>query len=570
VRIRTITAAAIALITVVAVGVPARRLRISAPDSHRSAAPGTLVAAIRAEPRSFNRYVARDLTTLVIAYLLHSGLVRVNHATDQLEPELAESWELLPDHRTYRLHLRQDVRFSDGARFTAGDVEFSFKAIYDARTESIVADSLLVGGRPLEVTAEDDRTVTVRFPSQFGPGLRLLDGIPILPRHKLENSLNAGAFASVWGPATPPSEIVGLGPFVLREYQPGQRLILDRNRFYWQQADGAQLPRADRLILDILRDQDAEALAFQSGGIDFTQSELRPIDIAALRKGTAQRRVAIADLGVGMDGDLFWINLRESAAKDPRRAWLRHTDFRRAIAHAIDREQFVNTVFTGEGVPAYGVVSPGNREWYVDAPAPRFDPGEARRLLTSLGLTTSDGVLKDQAGSSVRFTLLTQGGNTALERGASTIRESLARIGVHVDVVALEVGALVQRLMSGDYDAAYFRLLTTDTDPALNPDFWRSSGSAHVWNPAQSTPATAWESEIDNLMTEVSTDLDMQARRRAFTEIQRIMAREVPALCFAFPRLSFAMSTRLVGATPAPFRPPLLWNPAVIGVQQSE
>ena len=83
----------------------------------------------------------------------------------------------------------------------------------------------------------------------------------------------------------------------------------------------------------------------------------------------------------------------------------------------------------------------------------------------------------------MHFTLLTQKGNTSLERGASVIRESLAHVGVRVDVVGLEVGALIQYMMSGNYEAAYFRLLTTDTDPALNSDFWLSSGSAHVWNP---------------------------------------------------------------------------------------
>lgn len=113
----------------------------------------------------------------------------------------------------------------------------------------------------------------------------------------------------------------------------------------------------------------------------------------------------------------------------------------------------------------------------------------------------------------------------------------------------------------------YFRLLTTDPDPALNADFWLSSGSAHVWNPSQRTPATRWESEIDGLMDQVSTTLDPGQRRALFAEVQRIMAREGPVLCFAFPRLAFAMTTRVTNATPAPFRPPVLWNPAVIGVR---
>jgi peptide/nickel transport system substrate-binding protein len=175
-------------------------------------------------------------------------------------------------------------------------------------------------------------------------------------------------------------------------------------------------------------------------------------------------------------------------------------------------------------------------------------------------------MLEDAAGAPARFSLLTQKGNTSLERGAAVIRDSLRQVGIQVDVVEFEVGALIQRFSSGNYDAVYFRLLTTDTDPSLNPDFWLSSGAAHVWNPAQPAPATRWEREIDRLMDDISTSSDRARRIRLFGEVQRIIGREVPVLCFAFPRLWFGMSTRISQATPAAFRPPLLWNPAVIAV----
>ena len=556
------------LCVVVAVGMAARFKPPSSAPAARTMPPPALVGSIRGEPRSFNRYVARDLTTVVLTYLLHAGLVRVNHSTDRLEPELAESWEMLSDQRTYRVRLRDDVRFSDGVPMTARDVVFSFKAIYDPRTDSVLADSLLVQNRPLDVRAVDEQTVDIRFPAPFAPGLRILDGVPILPSHKLAGALAAGDFRSAWGAATPPDQIVGLGPFMLRRYQPGQFLRFDRNPRYWRTENGESLPRLHELVLQIVRDQDAESLALQTGDIDFTQSELRPLDIAALERATAAGRVAIADLGVGVDGDLFWINLGAAKARDRRSGWLQHVDFRRAIAHMVDRVEFVNTVFLGAAVPGYGVVSPGNRDWFIASAPPQFDVDAARRLLTSLRLTEHNGHLEDAEASPVRFTLLTQQGNTALERGAALIRTSAGRLGIHVDVVALESGTLVDRLMKGDYDAAYFRLVTTDTDPALNQDFWRSSGSAHVWNPAQVKPATDWERRIDSLMDDVATLSDAAARRRAFADVQDIMAREVPALSFAFPRLVMATSTRLAGATPAAYRPPVIWNPAVIDIRQ--
>ena len=543
-------------------------MRLAAPRLSRAqpSRAEALVASIRAEPRSFNRYVARDFTTTVVTLLMHSSLVRVNRVTDELEPELAESWELMPDGRTYRLRLRSGLRFSDGVPFSADDVVFAFRAIYETPAAADLAETLQVRGRPLTVWSDDPATVSFRFPTPFGPGLRLLDGVPILPRHLLEPRLKAGTFQSAWGAATPPAEIAGLGPFVLRRYDAGQRLTFDRNPFYWRSAE--RLPRLEYLVLEIVPDQSSEALQLQNGAIDFTQTELHPVDIPALSRASHAGEVTLADLGVGLDGDLFWISLTGAKRGDRRSRWLQHRDFRRAVSNSIDRQAFVDDVYAGAAVPSNGIVSPGNRTWYADAPPPPYDIAAARRLLASLQLVDRDrdGTLEDMDGRPVQFTLLTQKGNTSLERGAQIVRDSLARVGVRVDVVGLEVGTLVDYLTSGKYDAAYFRLLTTDTDPALNGDFWLSSGSAHVWNPAQRTPAADWEMEIDRLMDGVMTSTDATRRRALFADVQRIIAREVPVMCFAFPRLSFAMSRRVVGATPAAFRPPVLWNPAVIGV----
>ena len=530
----------------------------------RAAPPDTLVASIRAEPRSFNRYTARDLSTTVLTYLMHAGLVRVDRVTNHLEPELAESWELLGDQQTFRLRLRQDVRFSDGSPFSADDVVFSFRAIYDEATASVLADTLQVRGKPLVVAAEDPVTVTIRFPSPFAPGLRMLDGVPIYPRHRLESALNAGTFRSAWGAATAPSDLAGLGPFTLRRYEPGERLLFDRNPYYWQRTRG--LPKLSRLVLQIVPDQDAELLQLETGTIDLTQSELRPSDLGALKTAAAAGTVSATDAGVGLDGDLLWLNLTPAKARDPRNRWLQHADFRRALARSIDRRAFVDAVYFGAAVPADSIVSPGNRDWHTVAPLPTYDVGAARQLLASLNLAdrNGDGVLEDSDRRDVRLTLLTQKGNTSLERGAAVIRDSLAALGVRVDVVTLEVGALIDYIRRGEYDAAYFRLLTSDPDPALNLDFWLSSGSAHMWNPEQRTAAAAWERDIDRLMNEMSTTLDFERRRSLFAEVQQIVAAQVPVLCFAFPRLSIATSTRVAGAAMVPLRPPVLWKPEVI------
>ncbi len=532
---------------------------------HVAATP--IVASIRAEPRSFNRYVARDLSSDVISQLTQAALVKIDRTTGQLVPELAESWTLGSDRMTYRLRLRSGVRFSDGKPFTSADVVFSFDAIYDDRAASVFADSLTVRGKRLTVTADGRDAVLIRFPVPFAPGLRMLDGVPMLPRHRLHPALESGTFRATWGPSTTPDDLAGLGPYLLEKYVPGQRLLFVRNPFHWRSDEARRQHAADRIELEIVPDQNAEALGLESGRVDFTQSEIRPADFAAFHRAAATGRVVMHDLGVGTDGDLLWFNLAPRP-RDPRTRWLQSADLRRAISAAVDREAFVNTVYLGAAVPAYGVVSPGNTAWYRPMPNPIHDRHTSRRLLDGLGLVEQNqsGIRTDAAGKPARFTLVTQAGNTSLERGAVFIRDAMKDVGVEVDVVPLEVNALIARITGGDYDAAYFRLLTTDTDPALNLDFWLSSGSAHVWHPEQARPGTDWERRVDGLMLEMSSTLDAERRRQLFAEVQQIWAAELPAVCFAFPRAWIVLNPRIRNATPALFRPPVLWNPTMIGV----
>src|SRR4029079_12783118 len=183
-----------------------------------------------------------------------------------VEPWLGEKWETAADGRTYTLTLRDGVSWSDGTPFTSADVVFTFAAIYDPKTASPLASSLMIEGKPLTVTAPDARTVVVTYPQVFRPGIGLLDNVTIAPKHKLADALAAGTFAKAWSADTPPSQLVSLGPFVLTEYHPGERLIFERNPHYWRRDEhGVPLPYADRLTLELVPQQDAEIVRLQSG-----------------------------------------------------------------------------------------------------------------------------------------------------------------------------------------------------------------------------------------------------------------------------------------------------------------
>ncbi len=556
-------AACAALVAVVPTVAGCRRADVPTP------AGGEAVASLRSEPAMYNRYVDRSAPAETISLLTHARLVRVNRATDDLEPWLAESWKTDEAALTHTLALRRGLRFSDGAPFTSADVLFSFRAVYDERVNSPIAIGLRPGGKPLDVSAPDEATVVIRFPVRFAPGLRLLDHLPILPRHRLESALNQGRFADAWKIGTPLGDIAGLGPFVLSEHVAGQRLVFTRNPHYWRKdAAGVQLPYLDKLTIAVIGEQNTEALRMEAGDLDLmVNGDIRPEDHAGFKRAADAGRLRLVEVGIGDPGPYFlWFNLSPSRA--PGKAWLDRREFRQAVSHAADRQTIADAVFLGEAAPVYGPISPGNRTWYSDG-VPRYahDPEKARALLAAVGLRDrdNDGILEDAAGRDVRISLLTQRAHLR-ERIASMLQQHLRQVGIAVDVVALDPPSIQRRWGAGDYDAICYGFQSGATDPALNPEFWLSSGSFHVWNPSQKVPAADWERQIDELMLRQMQQPDLQERKRLMAEIQRILGEELPAIYLVAPKVVLAVSARLTGFTPALSVPQLLWNADVLAV----
>ena len=211
---------------------------------------GQIVASIRGEPRTFNRYVAADQASEVLSLLLQARLVRINRATFELEPWLAEKWESSPDGRTHthspaaRAHLvrRHAAHLRRRAVFAAGGL----------RPESGKRPGRQPHrGRPAAARRRArpaDRRLYLRRPrraaaSACSTGCRSCRSTSSRPRSPPARSRRPTTRS------TPPAEVVGAGPFVLREYQPGQRVVLDRNPRYWRKAArrrGAAVPRSHR------------------------------------------------------------------------------------------------------------------------------------------------------------------------------------------------------------------------------------------------------------------------------------------------------------------------------------
>jgi peptide/nickel transport system substrate-binding protein len=545
--------------------------RGNTPEKRAESGPvrgGSLVASLRSEPGTFNRFApnANSAATDIVTRLTHATLVRVNHATGETEPWLAERWTTTPDGRTVTFTLRDGVTFSDGVPFTSADVVFSFRVLYDPVLKSVLASAVQVQDKPLQVSAPDARTVTITLPAPFANAPALLDSVWIYPMHQLQGALDAHTFAPAWGLSTAPGSMAGLGPFVLSEFALGQRMTFTRNPHYWRKdASGAALPYLDRIVVEFVKSQDAEMLRLQAGTIDLmAQADLRATDISALRRLRDQGALQLVDAGVSVDPNMLWFNLTADAEKRDQGAkpYLHRVEFRQAIAYAVDRDDIVKTIYLGAAVPIHGPVTPGNSTWYSDA-APKYphDVSRAKALLAGLGLSdrNGDGMLEDAAGRPVGFSIIAQVGHTR-ERVATLIQAQLKLVGIAVDVIPLDPPSLGGRFAKGDYEAIYYGFQTSALDPALTLDFWLSSGSGHVWNPEQKTPATPWERQIDDLMQTQAAAPTLAERQRLFADVQRVFGENLPAITLVAPNVTIAMSRRVGGAAPGVLDPKILWQ----------
>src|SRR5271156_1872915 len=548
------------------------RMTASAATGH---AGGRLVVALRSEPKTLNPALALDEPSRDVIRCLTADLIHINRGSLKTEPSLAKSWSVSKDGLQYTLQLRRGVRFSDGQSFNADDVLFSFQVYLDEKVDSSQRDLLVVGGKPITVTKMDDYTVRFELAQPYAAAERLFDSIAILPRHLLENTYQSGSFSQAWSLSMPPNQFAGLGPFRLKEYVAGQRVVLERNPYYWKSdRAGIQLPYLNEVTFLFVPSEDAQVIRFQAGDTDVL-SRFSADNFAVLQKQQSQKGYHLDDLGAGLEYNFLFFNLNAPGPNLPpeiarKQAWFQDLRFRQAVSAAIDREGIVRLVYSGRATPIWDQVTPGNKLWLDEKIAhPQRSLDRARELLKSAGFSwKSDGSLVDPHGDHVEFSILTSSSNAQRTKIATIIQDDLSQLGMTVQVVPLEFHAMVDRLLNThNYEAAMMGLVSGDADPTSEMNVWLSSGETHLWRPRQEKPATPWESEMDRLMQEQLVTLDYAKRKKLYDRVQEIVAEELPVICLVSPNILVGAANRVGNFRPAILVPYALWNIEELYVQ---
>jgi peptide/nickel transport system substrate-binding protein len=529
---------------------------------------GVLTVGQRSEPKTLNPATAADVPSREVIGRLTADLIHINRASQLTEPALAKSWTVSKDGRVFTVNLRHGLHFSDGQPFGADDVVFSFEVYLDEKLHSPQRDLLVVGGKPITVQKINQYTVRFTLAEPYAAAERIFDSLAMMPRHLLEKAYQEGKFAQAWTLNTPPAEIAGMGPFRLKEYVPGQKIVLERNPYFWK-ADSSKnrLPYLDELVFLFVGNEDAQVLRFQAGDTDII-SRLSAENYAVLSKDAANRGFQLFDLGPSLEYNFLVFNLNDLASKNlneisSRQSWFRDLKFRQAISSAIDRDGIVKLVYAGRGSALWGNVSPSNRLWVdQDLPHPSRSIDHARDLLKSAGFSwKGDNQLVDAQGRPVEFSIITSTSNAQRAKMATIIQDDLSKLGMNVHIVPLEFRAVIDRVFQTyDYEASIMALGGGDADPNPEMNVWLSSGGTHLWHLGETKPATEWEAQIDQLMQKQMVQLNYKARKKLYDQVQEIIAANVPYIFLATPNILVGTKKSLANFKPAILEPTTLWN----------
>jgi peptide/nickel transport system substrate-binding protein len=455
---------------------------------------GTIVIALGADPETLNPGITTGYAVGAITANVFSALIRLGPRGEVL-PQLATSWEVAPDGKTYTFRLRSNVRWHDGRPFSAADVKFSLDEI-DGKFHGRFR---LGYENVASIATPNPMTVVIRMKQPFAPFLQMLDGFnaPILARHLFEGENIANTPKNL----TP----VGTGPYMFTQWNRGDRVVLERNPNYWEPV------YADRLIFRIIPNAAQRTTALETGEVDVVfDFYLSKTDVPRLQQ-TGNVRVRHGQPIPALD--FMFINTKRGA--------LGNVKVRQALAFAINREQIVQQAMRGLARPGKGPFGDGFKYAYTaQADFSRlypYNPEKAAQLLQEAGV----------ARDSLRMSMVYDAARAPLASAAQIIRDNLRQIGITVDLVPLERSVMIDRVYTkGDYDLTV-QSFTSNTDPAIG--YHRLYLTAQAGQPFVN--ATGYSNpDVDRLLAQAGTTANLDQRSKVYTQVNTILARDVPTL----------------------------------------
>ncbi|MBY2912523.1 ABC transporter substrate-binding protein [Rhizobium leguminosarum] len=420
------------------------------------------------------------------------------------KPQLATEWSIADDGLSYTFKLRPNVKWHDGKPFTADDVAYSVELLKQVHPRGRGTFANVT-----KVETPDPLTAIIRLSKPAPYLLRALYAAesPIVPKHVYENVAIADVPVNPNGSAP-----IGTGPFVFKEWVRGSHIILERNPNYWDTGK----PHLDQIAIRFVPDGAARAAGFETGEFDIGGDN--PIPLSDLERIKALPNIGVDSRGYETKGDLTQLifNLDNEYLKDVK--------VRRAIAHAIDLDVILNTVWYGYGHISPTPISVFLPRYYDPSIKPyAFDLKAAEQLLDEAGYK--------RGADGIRFKLrLTHNSyNEGFKRVIEYLKQNLARIGIAGTIDSYDFSTYIQKVYKERVFDVTAEYLGNQFDPTLGVQrvYWSKnfklglpfSNASHYANP-----------EVDRLLETASVEIDEDKRKQEFNAFQKIIADEVPVI----------------------------------------
>jgi peptide/nickel transport system substrate-binding protein len=441
----------------------------------------TLVMIIESSPTNLDPRVGLDAQSERIDSLIFDDLLdRDEHLN--VKPALAQTWEI-PNPQTYIFHLRAGVRFHDGRPLTARDVKWTFDSLLEGKIRSTKA---AVYRLVESIDTPDDYTVVFHLKEPFATLLwNLSDGaIGIVP-------YGSG------GEIT--RQPMGSGPFRFVSAEQDKEVVLARNDNYW-----GEKARVARVRLAVVPDPTTRALELRKGSADIASNALTFDTVLTLQREPALQ----VERAPGTILSYMAFNLRDPILKDAR--------VRQAIAYAIDRRPLIQYLGRGFVRPADSVLPPESWAYNDDVPHYDYNPARARQLLDTAGYPAVRGL---------RFHLTMK---TSTEEStrllAAVLQQQLREVGIALDIRTFEFATFFSDVTHGEFQFYSLRWIGGNEDPDI---------FEYVFHSAKFPPNGANRSfysnpRVDALIDRARSELDQNARRQLYAELQRVLAYDLP------------------------------------------
>lgn len=491
---------------------------------------GTILRRLPGDVSTMNPILSSNYYEHYVFIYLSQPLLNFD-ASLQVAPGLAEKWEVSPDGKLYTFHLNPRATFDDHTPVLASDVIFSLKKITDPAVEAAQLSAHFDRVDWAATKAIDPRTVVIGFKEAYAPQLSFFNDLLVVPEHVYSQGDFRNDFAF---------RTVGNGPYRLVRRVAGKEILLERREDYW-----GPKPHAKNVLFKVIVDDSTAWNAVKRGDIDETsvgadiwQNERnRP----ELQKTLDFRRFYTLNYNY-----IPW-NLHDPILQEKR---LRH-----ALAMCVDLRGIIDSLYHGTARAVIGHFTPDMWAYNPEVQPIEYNPTEARRILNSLGWldTNGDGIL-DKNGKPLKLEMLVAGGAVSSAPFAQLYQSDLKKIGVDLAITPLDPTAFIQRVLAGNYQAAY---LSWNLDPDPDP--------FQILHSSQFPPGQNFvfykSAEADKLMEEGRATFDRKKRTEIYRRLQAVLADDQPYCWTVQVSTKWAINKRIHGVKESSGWGLFLWSP---------